>query len=71
LNNVEKNYTTTERETFAMVYALHKFKHYVFKNKLVFYVNHMALFYLIEKLQLLGQIAKWLLLFFEYDFLVV
>jgi len=29
LNNVEKNYTTTKREAFAMVYALHKFRHYL------------------------------------------
>jgi hypothetical protein len=30
LNNVEKNYTTIERETLAMVYVLHKFRHYLF-----------------------------------------
>jgi hypothetical protein len=64
-NNVKKNYTTTELEALAMVYALHKFKHYLLGNTcLFFYVDHMALLYLIKKLQLSRQIARWLLLFF-------
>jgi len=71
LNNVEKNYTTTEKEALAMVYALHKFRQYLLENKFVFYVDHMALLYLVRKPQLLGQIMKWLLLLLEYDFLVV
>jgi hypothetical protein len=36
LNNAEKNYTTTEREALAMVYALHKYCHYLLGNKFVF-----------------------------------
>ncbi len=65
LNNVEKNYTTIKREAFAMVYALHRFKHYLLRNKFVFYINHMPLLYLVEKPQLSGEIVKWLLLFPE------
>jgi hypothetical protein len=53
-----------------MVYALHKFKQYLLENKFVFYVNHMALLYLVKKLQLSKRIVRWLL-FLEYDFLVV
>jgi len=37
-----------------MVYVLHKFKHYLLGNKFLFYVDHMALLYLIIKLQMLG-----------------
>jgi hypothetical protein len=48
-NNAKKNYTTTKREALTMVYALHKFKHYLLGNKFVFYVDHMALLYLIKK----------------------
>jgi len=32
LNTIEKKYTTTGREGLAMVYALHKFKHYLLGN---------------------------------------
>ncbi len=71
LNLVERNYITTERETLAMVYALHKFRHYLLSNWFVFYVDHMALVYLVYKPQVSDRIIKWLLLFIEYDFKIV
>ncbi len=37
----------------------------------VFYVDHMALVYLIDKPQVFGRIARWLSLFLEYDFKIV
>jgi len=42
-------YTTIERKVLAMVYALHKFKHYLLYNMFIFYVDHMALTYLVNK----------------------
>ncbi len=53
-----------------MVFSLHKFKHYLLGNKFVFYVDHMALVYLVNKPQVLGRITKWLLLFLKYDFTI-
>ncbi len=49
LNKAQQNYSTTERKVFLMVFALHEFKHYLLGNKFVFYVNHMALDYLVNK----------------------
>jgi hypothetical protein len=46
-----------------MVFTLHKFRHYLLGNKFVFYVDHMALVYLVNKPQVLGIIARWLLFF--------
>ncbi len=54
-----------------MIFALHKFKHYLLGNMFVFYVDHMALVYLVNKPQVLGRIARWLLLFLEYDFTIL
>ncbi len=54
-----------------MVFALHKFMHNLLGNKFVFYVNHMALVFLVNKPQVLGRITRWLLLFLEYDFKIV
>ncbi len=54
-----------------MVYALHKFKHYLLDNWFVFYVDHMALVYLISKPQVFGRIVRWFLLFLEYDLKIV
>jgi hypothetical protein len=39
LNNAEKNYTTTEKEALAMVYALHNFKHYILGNTCLFFMR--------------------------------
>ncbi len=64
-------YTTIEREALAMVYALHKFKHYLLGNQFRFYVDHMALVYLVNKPQVSSKITRWLLLFLEYDFKIV
>jgi hypothetical protein len=54
-----------------MVFPLHKFIHYLLGNKFVFYVDHMALVYLVDKPQVSRKIGRWLLLFLEYDFIVV
>jgi hypothetical protein len=54
-----------------MVFALHKFKHYLLGNKFVFYVYHMVLVYLVNKPHVLRRITRWLLLFLEYDFTLV
>ncbi len=51
--------------------VLHKFRHFLLGNKFVFYVNHMALVYLVNKPQVSRRITRWLLLFLEYEFIVV
>jgi hypothetical protein len=48
LNIAKQNYSTTKRKA---GFALHKFKHYLLCNKFVFFVDHMALAYLINKPQ--------------------
>jgi hypothetical protein len=47
LNNAEWNYAMIERETLAIMYVFHKFHHYLLGYKFIFYVDHMALLYLI------------------------
>ena len=68
LNNVEKNYSTTEHEALAMIYSVGKFRHYLLANHFVFYVDHQALLYLVNQPVVSGRIAKWMLLLQEYDF---
>jgi len=54
-----------------MVYALHKFRHILLANKFVFYIDHMVMVYLVNKPHVLGKITRWLLLFLEYEFIIV
>jgi hypothetical protein len=58
----ENNYLTTEKETFAMIYALKKSHHYLLGNKFTLIENHQALIYLVNKPTIIGQITRWLLL---------
>ena len=71
LTKAEKKYTTTEKEALAMVYAVNKFRHYLLGSRFIFFVDHLALQYLVNKPQVSGRLARWLLLFLEFDFKVI
>ena len=49
LNSLEKNYTTTKHEALRMVFAIKKYRHYLLANMFVFFTNHQALLYLMNK----------------------
>jgi hypothetical protein len=71
ISTSEMNYTTTEREGLAMVYALHNFRHYLLGGHFKMFTDHSALKYLVNKPVLGGRICIWILLFQEYDFEIV
>ena len=71
LNKAERNYSTTERESLGMVFALQNYQHYLLANLFVFYTDHQALKYLVNKPLHHGRICQWLLLFQEFEFEVV
>jgi len=70
LTVAEQNYSTTERECLAMVFSVIKFRHYLLLNLVVFFVDHMALRYLVNKLDLSGRLACWILFLEEFDYTV-
>ena len=70
LVQAERNYTVTEREALGMVFLVQKFRHSLLGNKFVFHVDHDALKYMINKPQLSGRIARWVLLLQEFNFTV-
>nr|GFA47235.1 reverse transcriptase domain-containing protein [Tanacetum cinerariifolium] len=43
MNQAEANYTTTEKEMLAVVYAFEKFRSYLIMNKSIVYTDHSAL----------------------------
>nr|GEY11096.1 hypothetical protein [Tanacetum cinerariifolium] len=49
MTEVESNYTTTEKEILAVVYAFEKFRSYLILNKSIVYTDHFALKYLCAK----------------------
>ena len=71
LNSAEQNYTTTEQEGLGMIYAVKKFRHYLLANKFVFFTDHQALLYLVNKPCSTGRIVRWFIILLEFDFTVV
>ena len=49
LDSAQSNYTTTEKELLAIVFALDKFRPYLLGSKVVVYSDHAALKYLLTK----------------------
>jgi hypothetical protein len=71
LSDSEQNYNMTEREGLAMVYALHKYRHYLLGKHFKMFTDQSTLKYLVNKLVLGGIICRWLLLFQEFEFEVI
>ena len=71
LNKAKRNYSTIEREALGMFFALQKYWHYLLANPFIFYTDHQALKYLVNKPLNLGRICRWLLLFQEFKFEVI
>nr|GEZ82668.1 reverse transcriptase domain-containing protein [Tanacetum cinerariifolium] len=71
MNQAEANYTTTEKEMLAIVYAFKKFRSYLIMNKSTVYTDHSALKYLFAKKGAKERLLRWILLLLEFDFKVI
>ena len=70
LSAAERNYSVTEREGLGMIFSVQKYRHYLLGYKFTFHIDHDALKYMINKPQLSGRIARWVLLLQEFDFTI-
>nr|GEV14868.1 reverse transcriptase domain-containing protein [Tanacetum cinerariifolium] len=71
MNNAESNYTTTEKEMLAVVYAFERFWSYLIMNKSIVHTDHSALKYLFAKKDAKARLLRWVLLLQEFDFKVL
>nr|GFA35351.1 reverse transcriptase domain-containing protein [Tanacetum cinerariifolium] len=71
MNDAESNYTTTEKEMLAVVYAFEKFQSYLIMNKSIVHTDHSALKYLFSKKDAKARLLRWVLLLQEFDFKVL
>ena len=67
LSNAQLNYTTTEKELLAVVFALDKFRSYLLGSKVLVYSDHAALKYLLSKKDTKPRLIRWILLLQEFD----
>ncbi|GJZ62763.1 reverse transcriptase domain-containing protein [Tanacetum coccineum] len=59
MTEAETNYTTTEKEMLAVVYAFEKFRSYLIMNKSVVYTDHSALKYPFNKKDAKARLLRW------------
>nr|GEZ23702.1 DNA-directed DNA polymerase [Tanacetum cinerariifolium] len=71
MTEAESNYTTTEKEMLAVVYAFEKFRSYLIMNKSIMYTDHSALKYLFAKKDSKARLLCWILILQEFTFKVI
>ena len=67
LNANQRNYTTTEKELLAIVFAFDKFRSYLIGSKVIVFTDHSALKYLLAKQESKPRLIRWVLLLQEFD----
>ncbi|XP_035837052.1 uncharacterized protein LOC118484986 [Helianthus annuus] len=67
LNDAQENYTTTEKELLAVVFAFDKFRSYLVLSKTTVFTDHSALRFLFQKKDAKPRLIRWILLLSEFD----
>ncbi|CAM8933989.1 unnamed protein product [Rhodiola kirilowii] len=67
LDAAQRNYSTTEKELLAVVFALEKFRSYLLGTKVVVFSDHAAIRYLMTKKEAKPRLIRWILLLQEFD----
>ena len=71
LDETQRNYTTTEKELLAVVFALDKFRSYILGSHVIVHTDHAALKYLLSKKESKPRLIRWMLLLQEFDLEIV
>ncbi|GKE60661.1 reverse transcriptase domain-containing protein, partial [Tanacetum coccineum] len=67
MNEAQENYTTTEKDLLAVVFAFDKFYQYLVLSKTIVFTYHSALRYLFTKQDAKPRLIRWILLLQEFD----
>ena len=67
LDSAQSNYTTTEKEFLAVVFALEKFKFYIMGSPVTIFTDHAVLKYLLYKRDTKSRLTRWILLCQEFN----
>ena len=62
LNDMQLNYATTEKELLSIVFAFDKFRSYLIGNKVIVFIDHFVIKYLMTKKDAKPRCIRWVLL---------
>lgn len=71
LSQGQRNYGATRREMLAIIFALKKFRPFLYGNKFTLFTDHRALTYLLSQSQANSMLAFWAETILEYDMIIV
>ncbi|KAK8676048.1 hypothetical protein V6N13_034102 [Hibiscus sabdariffa] len=71
LNDAQVNYTTTEKEMLAVIFAFDKFRSYLIGTKVIVYTDHSAIKYPLSKKDAKPRLIRWILLLQEFDIEII
>lgn len=71
LSSAESNYSTTEQECLALVWATQKFRGYLWRAKVKVMTDHQSLCWLMKKRELAGRLSRWSLQLQDWDIEIV
>ena len=66
-NEAQENYSTTEKEMLAIVFACEKFRPYILGSHVIVHTDHAAIQYLMSKKEAKPRLIRWVLLLQEFD----
>ena len=66
-NEAQENYSTTEKEMLAMIFACEKFRPYVLGSHVIIHNDHATIKYLMVKKEAKPRLIRWVLLLQEFD----
>ena len=66
-NEAQENYSTTEKEMLAKVFACEKFRPYILGSHIIVHTDHAAIKYRMTKKEAKPRLIRWVLLLQEFD----
>ena len=66
-NEAQENYSTTEKEMLAILFACEKFRPYILGSHVIIHIDHATIKYLMAKKEAKPRLIRWVLLLKEFD----
>ena len=66
-NEAQENYSTTEKEMLAMVFACEKFRPYILGSHVIVHTDQASIKYMLAKKDVKPRLIKWVLLLQEFE----